>query len=51
MRFYTQTHRYYCGLDLHVRWMYLCVLDPQGWVLLFARTWSWPSNASSGGTG
>src|SRR5262247_1386487 len=34
MRFYTQSHRYYCGIDLHARWMYLCVLDPQGEVLL-----------------
>jgi hypothetical protein len=33
-RFYTQSHRYYCGIDLHARWMYLCVLDPQGEVLL-----------------
>jgi hypothetical protein len=34
MRFYTQSHRYYCGIDLHARWMYLCILDPQGEVLL-----------------
>jgi hypothetical protein len=27
MRFYTQAHTYYCGIDLHARWMYLCVLD------------------------
>jgi transposase len=34
MRFYTQTHTYYCGVDLHARWMYLCVLNQQGEVLL-----------------
>src|SRR4249919_2880729 len=34
MRFYTQAHAFYCGIDLHARWMYLCVLDPQGEVLL-----------------
>ena len=34
MRFYTKTHTYYCGIDLHARWMYLCVLDQQGEVLL-----------------
>jgi transposase len=34
MRFYTQTHRYDCGVDLHARWMYLCILDQQGEVLL-----------------
>ena len=34
MRFYTKAHAYYCGIDLHARWMYLCVLDQQGEVLL-----------------
>jgi transposase len=27
MRFYTGRHRYYCGIDLHARTMYLCVLE------------------------
>jgi hypothetical protein len=27
MRFYTSQHRYYCGIDLHARTMYLCILD------------------------
>ncbi len=31
MRFYTETHQYYCGIDLHARNMYVCVLDqPRG---------------------
>jgi len=30
MRFYTNQHRYYCGIDLHARSMYVCVLDPLG---------------------
>lgn len=34
MRFYTNQHRYYCGIDLHARSMYLCVLDAQGEILL-----------------
>jgi len=35
MRFYTGLHRYYCGIDLHARSMYLCVLDHEtGKVLL-----------------
>ncbi len=34
MRFYTQQHRYYCGIDLHARSMYLCILDQAGQVLL-----------------
>jgi len=30
MRFYTTPHRYYCGIDLHARRMYICVLDADG---------------------
>ena len=30
MRFYTAQHRYYCGIDLHARRMYICVLDAEG---------------------
>jgi transposase len=26
MRFYTGQHRYYCGIDLHARTMYVCIL-------------------------
>jgi transposase len=34
MRFYTHTHKHYCGIDLHARSMYLCILDAQGEILL-----------------
>jgi transposase len=34
MRFYTTPHRYYCGIDLHARRMYICVLDGQGKILV-----------------
>ena len=34
MKFYTQQHRYYCGIDLHARTMYVCILDQQGEILL-----------------
>jgi transposase len=27
MRFYTGQHQYYCGIDLHARTMYVCVLE------------------------
>jgi transposase len=30
MRFYTQQHRFYCGIDLHARTMHLCILDHDG---------------------
>jgi transposase len=34
MRFYTEQHGHYCGIDLHKRTMYLCVLDATGEVVL-----------------
>jgi len=34
MRFYTNSHRYYCGIDLHARSMYICIIDHQGEVVL-----------------
>jgi transposase len=30
MRFYTKQHLFYCGVDLHARSMYVCVLDQHG---------------------
>jgi len=30
MRFYTQQHQFYCGIDLHARQMYVCILDAAG---------------------
>src|SRR3990172_7709978 len=34
MRFYTKQHRHYCGIDLHARTMYVCILDCAGQVLV-----------------
>jgi len=34
MRFYTKQHKYYCGIDLHARKMYLCILDAEGEVMV-----------------
>lgn len=34
MRFYTKSHKYYCGTDLHAKKMYLCILDASGQVVL-----------------
>jgi ribosome biogenesis GTPase A len=30
MKFYTQEHRYTCGIDLHARSLYVCILDNTG---------------------
>jgi len=34
MRFYTRLHHHYCGVDLHARTMYLCILSHDGEILL-----------------
>jgi len=34
MRFYTEQHQHYCGIDLHTRTLYLCIQDQEGNVLL-----------------
>jgi transposase len=42
MRFYKQSHQFYCGIDLHARTMYLCVFDHAGTKRLHREL---PSNA------
>ena len=34
MRFYNQAHAFYCGVDLHARTMYLCILNQAGKIVL-----------------
>ena len=33
MKFYTNSHKFYCGADLHTKTIYLCVLDQDGNIL------------------
>ena len=33
MRFYTQTHKFYCGIDLHARTMYFCIVNHDGKIM------------------
>jgi len=40
MRFYTKQHQFYCGIDLHARTMYLCVLNQDGEILV---PWNMPA--------
>jgi len=42
MRFYTKTHKHYCGIDLHARKMFLCILNAEGEVLLHRNIASSP---------
>jgi transposase len=34
MRFYTHQHQFYCGIDLHARTMYVCILNQEGEILV-----------------
>ena len=42
MRFYNRQHRHYCGIDLHVKTMYVCILDMTGQVLVHRNVKSTP---------
>jgi transposase len=42
MRFYNRQHRHYCGIDLHVKSMYVCILDATGQVLVHRNVPSTP---------
>ena len=42
MRFYNRQHRHYCGIDLHVKTMYVCILDAAGQVLVHRNVQSTP---------
>ena len=34
MRFYTQQNKFYCGIDLHKRTMYVCILNQEGEIVV-----------------
>lgn len=34
MKFYTKKHKYYCGIDLHAKSMYICISNQGGEILL-----------------
>jgi hypothetical protein len=44
MRFYTKTHSYSCGIDLHAKTMYLCILDRDGQIVLHKNMRSRPED-------
>jgi transposase len=37
MRFYTNSHPYYCGIDLHARILYVCIIDDKENVLVHKK--------------
>ena len=44
MKFYTQQHVHYCGIDLHARTMYLCILNQAGAIVLHRNMKSDPDS-------
>src|SRR2546425_374675 len=44
MRFYTQQHPHSCGIDLHARTMYLCILNQAGAIVLHRNMKSDPES-------
>jgi hypothetical protein len=45
MRFYTDPHRFYCGVDLHATTLYVCILDASGTTILHRIQATWLSHA------
>ncbi len=37
MNFYTNTHPYYCGIDLHTRLLYVCIIDNENNILVHEK--------------
>ena len=37
MNFYSNTHPYYCGIDLHTRLLYICIIDNENNVLVHEK--------------
>ena len=44
MRFYIGQHRFYCGVDLHAKSMYVCILDAEGIVVVHRNLRSEPKS-------
>jgi transposase len=42
MKFYNQQHKFYCGIDLHARKMFVCILDQTGEVLVHKNIYAKP---------
>lgn len=47
MKFYTKQHLYYCGIDLHARKMYVCVINGKGKVLIHKNIMTDPDELMS----
>ena len=50
MRFYTQQHKYYCGIDLHARRMYICIRDATGEIVVHRNDPARPQSSAAPST-
>ena len=48
MRFYTHQHKHHCGIDLHARTMYVCILDQTGTILVHKNVTAPPGSLLAG---
>ncbi|SIO95910.1 hypothetical protein VSP9026_03663 [Vibrio spartinae] len=37
MKCYNNSHPYYCGIDLHARLLYICILDSQANIIVHKK--------------
>ena len=44
MRFYNEHRQFYCGVDLHARTMYLCIVDREGNTVLHQNIKTGPAS-------
>ena len=42
MRFYTKQHPFYCGIDLHARTLYVCILNQEGEIMFHRQVTASP---------
>ena len=48
MKFYTTQHPYYCGIDFHASFLYVCILDAAGDTILHREIKALPENLPQG---
>jgi hypothetical protein len=48
MRFYTKVHDAYCGIDLHARSMYVCIINRDGEMMLHRNMPTTPAGQPEG---
>jgi len=47
MRFYNKAHQHYCGIDLHAKTMYVCIINQAGETVLHCNMNTEPERLAS----